>query len=71
MEMIVNEERKDMDPVTIGMMIPAFEKANEDSLNVSEDMVIIEIDCLFRTYNILPFLFGLSIQWAASRGWIF
>ena len=38
MEMIVNEERKDMDPVTIGMMIPVFVKRNEDSLNVSEDM---------------------------------
>jgi len=39
MEMMVSEQRKDMHPVTIGMMSPAFAKTNEESLNVSEDIV--------------------------------
>jgi hypothetical protein len=32
MEIIIIEQRKEMDPVTIGIMIPAFVKANDGSI---------------------------------------
>jgi hypothetical protein len=32
MEIIIIEQRKDMDPVTIGIMIPAFVKPNDGSI---------------------------------------
>jgi hypothetical protein len=39
MEIIIIEDKKDMDPVTIGMIIPAFVKRNESiSLALSSDM---------------------------------
>jgi hypothetical protein len=42
MEIIIIEDRKDMDPVTIGMIIAAFVKRNESiSLAVSSDMILV------------------------------
>jgi hypothetical protein len=42
MEMIIIEDRKDMDPVTIAMIIPAFVKKNESiSLAISFDMILV------------------------------
>jgi hypothetical protein len=44
MEIIIIEDRKDMDPVTIGMIIPAFVKEN-DSISVSSDIMLVFVMC--------------------------
>jgi len=47
MEIIIIEDRKDMDPVTIAMMIPAFVKRN-DSMSISSDIMMLlfsDVDC--------------------------
>jgi hypothetical protein len=40
MEIIIIEDRKDMDPVTIAMIIPAFVKINE-SISLASDMILV------------------------------
>jgi hypothetical protein len=42
MEIIIIEDKRDMDPVTVGMIIPAFVKSNESTL-ISGIVVL----CLF------------------------
>jgi hypothetical protein len=41
MEIIVIEDRKDMDPVTIAMIIPALVKWKDDSTPVSSDIMLV------------------------------
>jgi hypothetical protein len=45
MEIITIEDRKDMDPVTIGIRIPAFVKINDSSTSVSSDIMLVFLMC--------------------------
>jgi hypothetical protein len=44
MEIIIIEDRKDMDPVTIAIIIPAFVTIN-DSTSVSSDIMLVFVMC--------------------------
>jgi len=62
MEMMISEQREDMDPVTIGMMSPVFAKTNEESLSVSEDIVQLLLLAMGIPQNLgMRYMFLISI----------
>jgi len=62
-KIIIMEDKKDMDPVTIGIIIPAFVKEN-DSISVSSDIMLVFVMCTeTEKFALVSLLIALMSLW--------